>query len=754
MIGSGVLERLAVQITADLDGLNASVAPLGQAVDRMSTEVTRKTSKIGQAFSSLGPMISGFVGGIVAGLGVEAVQAVGNFAQSTLNAADDIGDLAQRLGESTEGVQRLQVAFQQAGAAPGLMQEAMDKLNVGVGAFIQTGGGPAKAALESLGLAGKVASGELRGAENIFYAAATALEGVTDPAERARISMQLFGRSAGTDMIEVLGAGGDALRQFGIDAQASGRIMSDDMVQGLADARQEIEITKQQFSQLATVGMGRAILAAKDLSDQLGGALTEALTAISPHFDGMRAAIAPLIAAVVDFGKQAAEVFGPIVSRVLEALRILFDGVFKAIGAVVTGFIEGATAAFQSLGALLRGDFAGAWEAYKRGVMAVFGGLLDGANALMEGLLQALAHGWQPILQWLSQMVARFVQYGRDLVAGLVRGFSDAGRIAMQAVRELGENVMAAFRAALGIRSPSRVFMEYGEYISQGLAIGIRNRSPEAVAALQSLADELKGIWSELLTEEERAWLAYSEQRDAISRGQRANLLTPERAAEMRRRSDAAYEAEALRRFQRDNPTPEVEVKTGDGIRISNPTINTESLDELSRAADRAGWTQGRQIVLGVQRGISETAPAALDQFQGFANDLASVLGALSGKTEASVAEIINSLARLAATAFPEMFGTGTRGGGILSAIGSIVGAFTGNGNIMGAASGGGGFNGGFGGGRMAPANTNVRVFIGNEAIDNRMVNIATGVSAQAFSAARSQIPVDMSRAQRGTMWG
>jgi hypothetical protein len=83
------------------------------------------------------------------------------------------------------------------------------------------------------------------------------------------------------------------------------------------------------------------------------------------------------------------------------------------------------------------------------------------------------------------------VQAGRDIVDGLVRGLTQATATALQGVRDLGNGIMSTFKDALGIRSPSRVFMGYGEMVAEGLALGIRRGTPEALRAALDMAQQV-----------------------------------------------------------------------------------------------------------------------------------------------------------------------------------------------------------------------------------------------------------------------
>src|SRR5699024_10597155 len=62
---------------------------------------------------------------------------------------------------------------------------------------------------------------------------------------------------------------------------------------------------------------------------------------------------------------------------------------------------------------------------------------------------------------------------GSSLISGLMGGIrSMAGRVA-SAAREVVSNAVNAAKSVLGINSPSKVFMEFGEFTGEGYAIGL-----------------------------------------------------------------------------------------------------------------------------------------------------------------------------------------------------------------------------------------------------------------------------------------
>lgn len=82
-----------------------------------------------------------------------------------------------------------------------------------------------------------------------------------------------------------------------------------------------------------------------------------------------------------------------------------------------------------------------------------------------------------------------FGKLGTDIIDGLVGGIkSGFGRV-KTAVTDLGSGAKDAFKNALGIRSPSKVFAEYGRHTTEGYAQGVDEGSGRATSAVASMVD-------------------------------------------------------------------------------------------------------------------------------------------------------------------------------------------------------------------------------------------------------------------------
>ena len=100
--------------------------------------------------------------------------------------------------------------------------------------------------------------------------------------------------------------------------------------------------------------------------------------------------------------------------------------------------------------------------------------------------------------QLIADLIERFnstdwAQIGRDLVAGFKRGIQEAWKNLREWFTGLFGDLKAIAKRILGIASPSKVFKQFGKFVDEGLAIGIRDNADVAYSAVSDLA---KGVSS------------------------------------------------------------------------------------------------------------------------------------------------------------------------------------------------------------------------------------------------------------------
>ena len=164
---------------------------------------------------------------------------------------------------------------------------------------------------------------------------------------------------------------------------------------------------------------------------------------------------------------------------------ILFIGralLMNPIGLLITAI---AVAAFliYKYWAPIKAFFSGLWNDIKAGAAAVWQDLGGSIPAVLATIGAAIVN-WSPlglfyrafagVMGWFGvELPAKFSTFGANLISGLVGGITSGLGWLKDTVVGVASSVAGWFKEKLGINSPSRVFMEFGGWVSEGAALGI-----------------------------------------------------------------------------------------------------------------------------------------------------------------------------------------------------------------------------------------------------------------------------------------
>lgn len=105
---------------------------------------------------------------------------------------------------------------------------------------------------------------------------------------------------------------------------------------------------------------------------------------------------------------------------------------------------------------------------------------------------------WNSLVDTLKELPQKFLNYGKNIVQGLIDGINKGIESAKKSVSGLAKAILDKFTTDTGIHSPSKVFKGYGVYLIEGLVNGVLATKDLAVKAIQSVSDAVKTIGSQL----------------------------------------------------------------------------------------------------------------------------------------------------------------------------------------------------------------------------------------------------------------
>lgn len=304
------------------------------------------------------------------------------------------------------------------------------------------------------------------------------------------------------------------------------------------DAMAEGQITAEEFNQaIMQLGMSDAAIEAASSVDTIEGAIGNLKATIVDGFanlltdGGGMEAITGFINGITSTLQSAGQYIGPAIETIKSAVAGIGEafqnaftgsqqsailGFFQRLGPALVGLpfqavaavvqvLSGALQVLVSIGGAVVNFFSGLPSSVNA-VGAGFSALASAVSGALSGALQsAIAWGSNMVSQARSAMqnvvtsigstlrgaVSTVATIGRQIVQGLANGIRGAASQVVSALGSVVQNAINAAKAKLGIASPSKLFMQFGEWTSEGYAIGVESGIGLATRAIDKLTSEV-----------------------------------------------------------------------------------------------------------------------------------------------------------------------------------------------------------------------------------------------------------------------
>jgi hypothetical protein len=554
---SKVVGEIAIEVGAD-------IGPLVREMSRADTVLGRfkqGTDRLGKGLdrfadrtAALGRKLS-IVSGVMAGVAAAAFA----LAKNTSAAIDEIGDSAKAAGMSTTAFQEYRFALKEAAAMTDEeFAASVTRLNKTLGEA-RTGSASAINAFEAIGISqAQLADGSFT-TDQAMAAFIAKMEATKDPAIAAALATDLFGKAGASLGAGLSGVPGqvkalvDRAKELGIALGPDAFRAADEFEGKMGELGAQFELVKMKIAEVLLP------LIVDKLIPALQEVVIPAILAVVETVGGWITAFGqldPAIQEVVGWIVGAFAVGGP----VLLAIAAVSSAISLLIGATgpIGLMILAATALYT------------AWQVWGDDIKAAVGGAIDWITtkfndfmALLDRIIQKIKDVVQSVRDALPELTisgagestyadpkmagggkarptpagggAGGVSGGSSMGAAIVNGAFLGAVGAMNEKREAFAALFAQIpqiaRDTLGIKSPSTVFAEIGNFLGQGMAEGITDSTAlvgaaakgMAGAAVSSVGEGVSGVLSAMGTLFEgskkisagialaNSWLAFTE---------------------------------------------------------------------------------------------------------------------------------------------------------------------------------------------------------------------------------------------------
>ena len=278
-------------------------------------DVADKAKKAADATKPLSTAAAGALTGMT-GLAVKAGQT-----------ADEFVTMAKQSGFSTETLQKMSYAADLIDVDMNTAVGAATKLKKNLDKNEDT--------LKEMGVSTKDLSGNYRNIEDIFFETVEALSHIENETERDKVAMDLFGKSA-DELAGYIDDGAQAYKQLAAEAEASGRIISDEDLQKANEFNDTLDKLK------AGASIGEALAPVLEKVADVITKIADGFANLSPTTQkiimivlALVAALSPVLSIIATIATML-----PVITPILAGVAGVLSGpVLLAIGAVVAAAV-------------------------------------------------------------------------------------------------------------------------------------------------------------------------------------------------------------------------------------------------------------------------------------------------------------------------------------------------------------------------------------------------------------------------------
>lgn len=206
---------------------------------------------------------------------------------------------------------------------------------------------------------------------------------------------------------------------------------------------------------------------------------------------------------IVSTVTQKANAVSNVIRSVCSAVSSWWNGIWNAISGFLSSVWNGMVNVVSNRINAVRNTISGvlnairgAWNSVWNGISGFLGGIWNGMVNAVGGAVGRIGGQvgriYGLVTGALSGAGGWLYDAGRNIVQGLINGIGGAFGWLRRTITNLGSSVVGWAKSVLGIHSPSRVFRDkIGQYIPQGMALGIKDATSYAAKAMDGLNDAI-----------------------------------------------------------------------------------------------------------------------------------------------------------------------------------------------------------------------------------------------------------------------
>ncbi|MDA2299089.1 phage tail tape measure protein [Bacillus cereus] len=208
---------------------------------------------------------------------------------------------------------------------------------------------------------------------------------------------------------------------------------------------------------------------------------------VKKAWDAIKSTFTTVLKFLKDFVKSSWEAIKDTISSVMNTIKnviqsawnfikfIIISAVREFVGFVITNFMKLYNTITDVVGGI-KEFIVSSFKTIKKAITGAFTGVVDTVKDVFSKVGSIVKNVAKDAVSW-----------GKDIIAGIGEGMSGMADWLIKKAKGVVSGIPKAVLRFFGIRSPSRLMMEYGGYITEGLGVGMEQMIPAVDKASELL---------------------------------------------------------------------------------------------------------------------------------------------------------------------------------------------------------------------------------------------------------------------------
>lgn len=424
----------------DLFKLVGTIAINNSDANSQIEGTTEKAEKFSSKLSSGIGTVAKWGTAIVGGATVAGTALVG-FATKSASTADHIDKMSQKIGISRQAYQELDFICSQSGTSVDSLQMGIKSLTTAMDGA-KNGTASNVEQFERLGVAVTNSDGTFRSQEEVFFDTISALQGIDDQTEKARLATELFGRS-GTELMPLLNGASGSIDEMRQQAHDLGLVLDDELIDNGVNLTDSLDQTKRAFASIGTQ-LGASLM---PIVEQASDYIQQALPSIQALIGRLAPIITNLLSSILPPLMELAEAIFPVLMDLIESLIPPVTQIVEAILPIIVQLIQMLLPPIvQIVQAVLPilVQLISALLPLLQPILELLQPLIDLLMVLLEPLIELLNLILPPLIQIITQVVQVIVSVLQPVIEALAQVLGDVLGVAFEAIGQVVKAVVSA----------------------------------------------------------------------------------------------------------------------------------------------------------------------------------------------------------------------------------------------------------------------------------------------------------------------